>query len=294
MAAIREFHYTVSSPARGHRPGHHRGVHGVTGLEFRRHAPLQQVPDARRLDVRASLRDPFRQWQVRVYSQRASIPVALVADLSASMGFAGRTRKLDVLADFTAATGYTAWRTGDAFGFIGCDETVRPDFMIAPVHARSAAFVLRERLLQLMPAGRNADGLTAAHQYLGRRRALVFLVSDFHFPLSWLETVLDSLALHEVVPVTLWDAREFELPPRPGLGTWEDSESGKRRVLLVRPRLRARLTQRFVARRAALEALFLKRGLRPLFITDDFSADALTRHFLSGASVSDVSSDGRN
>ncbi len=290
MAAIREFHYTVSSLARGHRPGHHRGVHGVSGLEFRGHAPLVQVPDARRLDVRASLRDPFRQWRVRVYSQRASIPVALVADLSASMGFAGRTRKLDVLAHLTAATGYSAWRTGDAFGFIGCDETVRADFVVAPLHARSAAFMLGERLRQFVPSGRNADGLAIAHQYLGRRRALVFLVSDFHFSLSSLETVLDSLALHEVVPVTLWDAREFELPPGPGLDSWQDSETGKRRVLLVRPALRTRLMQMFAARRAALEALFLKRGLRPLFITGDFSADALTRHFLSGASVSDASS----
>jgi hypothetical protein len=294
MAAIREFHYTISSLARGHHPGHHRGMQGITGLEFRGHAPLVQVPDARRLDVRASLRNPFRQWQVRVYSQRASVPVALVADLSASMGFAGRTRKLEVLADFAVATGYSAWRTGDAFGFIGCDETVRPDFRFAPMRTRSTAFLLGERLRQWVPTGRNADGLAAAHHYLGRRRALVFLVSDFHFPLARLDAVLDSLALHDVVPVTLWDAREFELPQGLGLESWQDSESGQQRTLLLRPALRARLTQAFAARRAALEALFLKRGLRPLFMTGGFSADALTRHFLSGAPVSDVSGDDRH
>ena len=154
--------------------------------------------------------------------------------------------------------------------------------------------MLGERLRRFVPSGRNADGLAIAHQYLGRRRALVFLVSDFHFSLSSLEAVLDSLALHEVVPVTLWDAREFELPPGPGLDSWQDSETGKRRMLLVRPAVQTRLTQMFAARRATLEALFLKRGLRPLFITGDFSTDALTQHFLSGASVSDVSSDGRN
>ena len=99
--AIRELHYRIPGAAVGLFPGHHRSRSGDSGFEFRGHALLQDAPDVRRLDLHASLRDPFGGWLVRLHSLRKAVPVALVADLSASMGFEGAQRKLDMLADFT-------------------------------------------------------------------------------------------------------------------------------------------------------------------------------------------------
>ena len=56
-----EFHYRIDAPARGHFPGHHRSRRGESGFEFRSHALLVDAPDPRRLDLHASLRDPFGQ-----------------------------------------------------------------------------------------------------------------------------------------------------------------------------------------------------------------------------------------
>lgn len=114
---IRELHYRLGGTATGVLPGHHRSRSGDTGFEFRGHAALQDAPDVRRLDLHASLRDPFGGWRVRLHSQRKAIPVTLVADLSASMAFEGAQRKLDVLADFAESLAWSAWRTGDSFGF---------------------------------------------------------------------------------------------------------------------------------------------------------------------------------
>ena len=137
-APVREFHYRVGRPVTGHFPGHHRSRRGDSGLEFRGHASLLDAPDARRLDLHASLRDPFGNWLVRVHSQRKAIPVTLVADLSASMGFEGARRRLDVVADFVESLAQSAWRTGDSFGFLGCDETVREDLQLAQTRAGGA------------------------------------------------------------------------------------------------------------------------------------------------------------
>ena len=93
-STVRELHYQVSAPVLGHFPGHHRSTRGGSGFEFRGHAALLDAPDPRRLDFHASLRDPFGNWVVQVYSQSKSIPVVMVADVSASMGFAGTCRKL--------------------------------------------------------------------------------------------------------------------------------------------------------------------------------------------------------
>jgi uncharacterized protein (DUF58 family) len=240
---------------------------------------LLDAPDPRRLDLQASLRDPFGQWRVRVYSQRKSIPVVVVADLSASMGFEGARRKLDVLADVVDSLAWSAWRTGDSFGFVGCDATVRPDFLQLPTRQRGVGGPLAQRLRGWQPAGRSADGLLAAPRFLGRRRALVFLVSDFHLPLALIGEVLAGLAQHEVVPVVLWDPAEFGLGAARGLAQVVDPETGRQRLVWWRPALRARWQQARQARHEALLQLFRARRLAPLFIEGGFDADAVTRHF---------------
>lgn len=283
---LAEFHYRIRGAARGSFPGRHRSRSGETGFEFRGHASLRDAPDARRLDLHASLRDPFGRWMVRRYSERKAIAVALVADLSASIGFDASASvrgqcKLDVLADFTQALAWSAWRSGDSFGFVGCDEQVRADWTLVPTRRRGAGLALAHALRRLEPLGRSAHGLLEAHRHLPSRRSLVFLASDFHLPLPELERVLASLALHDVVPVVLWQPLEFELGATRGLAQVREPESGAATWLWWRPALRERWREAHTQRREALAALFRAHRLGPLFIEGGFDADAVTRHFLA-------------
>ncbi|MEO9101925.1 MAG: MxaS protein [Burkholderiaceae bacterium] len=277
--AVRELHYRVDAPVLGHFPGHHKSTRGDSGFEFRGHAPLLDVPDPRRLDLHASLRDPFGGWIVRVHSQRRAIPVVLVADLSASMRFAGQRRKLDVLADFTDSLALSAWRTGDSFGFIGCDDKVRQDLLLLPTRMRGAGAALAARLRTLQLNGKSADALASAFRHLGRQRSLIFLVSDFHLPLPVVEGVLASLARHNVVPVVLWERLEFASMTRQGLLRAVDPETGRRTLVWWRPALRQRWLAALQKHRGMLLQAFHAHRLRPLFIENGFDADAVTRHF---------------
>jgi Mg-chelatase subunit ChlD len=279
---MKEIHYRVSAPVLGGFPGSHRSPRGDSGFEMRGHAALLDAPDARRLDLHASLRDPFGDWRVRVYSQRRSVPVVVLADLSASMGFAGRHRKAEVMADFVGSLAWSAWRTGDSFGFVGCDAAVREDWLQWPTRSRAAGQVMAQALRGWTPAGASASsavGLLEAGPYLGRQRALVFLLSDFHLPLDLLRKVLDRLAAHQVVPVVLWDEQEFSLGERNGLAEVLDAESGRRRLIWWRPQLRERRQRAQADRRAALLQVFARERLQPLFFEQGFDADAVTRHF---------------
>jgi hypothetical protein len=275
-----EFHYKISWRATSHRPGHHRSVQGMGGLDVAGLLPLARAPDARRLDVRASLRDPFEEWWVRRYSQRASVPVLVLADLSASMAFSGEHDKLKVLSEFTAAAAYSAYRTGDTFAFIGCDDEVKE--IVLPTHSKTAGVELASRLKTRRLSG-GANGLLKAAEFFPRRRSLVFFVSDFHFPFALLESVMETLSRHKVVPLVLWDRIEFEKLPRFGLAQLADSETGKRRVLFVRSRLRKKIVEAMEERRRALSEVFFAHEARALFLSDGFDADALTRYFFSGA-----------
>lgn len=278
---MREIHYRIAGVARGHFPGAHRSRRGESGFEFRGHAPLTDVPDVRRLDLHASLCDPFGQWLVRVHSERMAIPVAVLADLSASMGFEGAQRKLDVLADFVECLAWSAWRNGDTFGFVAADDAVRRELFLPQTRARGSGLALAQTLRGFAPTGRTALGLVGAHRHLPRQRALLFLVSDFHWPLDHVDAVLASLGEHELVPVALWQPEEFDLGAAPGIAQLADPESGRRRTVWWRPALRSRWTLAQAQRREQLFERLRRRRLVPLVIEGGFDADAVTRHFMA-------------
>jgi uncharacterized protein (DUF58 family) len=277
---IGEFLYEIEWPASRHRPGHHRSGHAGGGFEFSHHAPLLASPDARRLDLRATLRDAFGQPIVRVYRQRSAISVFVLADLSASLAFEGERSKHEVLCEFTASAAYSASRTGDAFGFIGANAAVLEELYLPPTHAKGVAALMRERLSAFRPSGDSVAGLVSGAGLLGRSRALVFLLSDFHFPLPFLDDVLRALVLHHVVPVVLWDRAEYQISSQRGLTTLTDLESGSSRAMLVRPATKRRLLQAFQDRQRAMRAIFSRHRLRPLELLNGFDADQVSRYFL--------------
>lgn len=285
---MREIHYRIHWYAGGRRPGHHRSRSGGAGYEFRGHAPLLRELDARRLDVHASLRDPFGYaaglWQIRTYYQRSAVRVVLLADLSASMGADATRRKMVLLADFAATLAYSAWRAGDAFGFFGADERLRTEFTAPPSRTRGAGMRVAEALREFAATGASADGLLEAARSLGRARSLVFLASDFHLADPTIDRLMSELTPHSVVPVVFWDEQERNLPAR-GFTTLVDAESGARRFLWLRPALRTRFAQRMSARRAHLAQHLGRFGAPPLFLTAPFDADAVSAYFHAPAAA---------
>ena len=274
-----EIGYRLDRRVRGIRPGMHPGTESGGGLEPLFHGTLLDGRDPRRLDLLASMRDPLRRLLVRRYRQRASVRVCMVADLSASLGFRGRGNRLETLADFTAALGYSASRAGDAFAFIGCDERVREEFVLPPTRVSGAYLDIAARVRAFAPGGRGSSGLLEALPMIGGQRSLVFLVSDFHFPLALLDTLLAGLARHRLVPVVLADSSESDPVPAFGFARVADPETGEERTLLMRPALRRRLREQTERRREALSRRFIAHGTEPLRLTDRFDIDRVNAWF---------------
>jgi uncharacterized protein (DUF58 family) len=273
-----EFHYRVPWASTGAQPGAHRSVYAGEGQTFWRLAPFSFHPDPRRLDLRATIRDPAEDFWVRLYRQRGRITVHAVVDLSASMGYPGTRTKLAVVADFVAALALSSYRNGDAAGFVGLSAGTKAEFLQPPTRQPGQAFELAKRLRVYRPRGTNANGLQHAGRYLPQRRGLVFLLSDFHFSQDLLRRILFALALHDVVPVVIWDPEEME-PTASGLALLQDLEQGTERFLWLRPGLRCRWRQGFEERRAGLTRVFRTWGREPLFLYGDFDADRVTRYF---------------
>jgi hypothetical protein len=262
------------------RPGQHRSRALGPGLDPHGFAPLAAYPDVRRIDIHLSSRNPFGQWIVRLPRQRSSATLIVLADLSASMAFGNTPRKQDVLADLVDALGHSAWRSGDAFAFVGADRAMHEQWMLAPTRSRGATSELAQRLRAAHLDGRGASAIApAAHQFGRRRDSLVFLVSDFHWPEPEFESACSALASRDVVPVVLWARHEFKAWPRRGLAEVQDLESGERRMVWFRPALAERMQATGAQRRADLRRRFALQGWRPFFCDGAFDASALNAYF---------------
>jgi uncharacterized protein (DUF58 family) len=283
MSTLREFHYRLPHRVGGWRPGSHPGTGLGAGQEFVSHASLYDRPDPRRLDLRASLRDLHGDWLVRVHRQRAGASVHAIVDVSASMGFGSHETKLQVAADFVEALGQSTFRVGDALGMLAFDAAERTDLFVPPLARRGMGALMASMLRHCDCAAGGFEGLEPAVQRLAGRRGLVFLVSDFHWPLERLDAVLDLLVHAYVVPMVVWDPAEIEPPLQDALASLRDTESGVRRTLWLRPKLRARWRDAVAHRRLELDRFFAEHAFRPFYVSGTFDAEAMSQYFLEAA-----------
>lgn len=279
------FTYTVSWKSSSQHLGDHKGTQRGLGFDYRGNVSLVDYPDARRMDLRQTLRDPYEQVQVRLYNQDNITPVYAVCDLSGSMQYKGSQRKLDKAREIAASVVLSASNMGDVFSLIAYDREVLEDYTLPLGHDLHHALEAISELQHKIDRRVGGNGILDVPQYLSQNRGLVFWVSDFHMPLPLIEQALNAMSRHQVVPVVLWDAMEYRRLPKFGFGTMIDPESGENRTVFFRQALREKFLGAFAARREALEALFLKFDSPPLFMEADFSADLISTYFEQYASL---------
>lgn len=278
MQGATDFQYRIPWRVTSCYAGSHHGTQRGGGYEIRGTAPLFAGGDPRRVDILASLRNPFGQLLVRVYKQRSIVPVIAIADVSASMSFTGKVSKYDLLIRFVNSLAYSAYRAGDPFAFTACDTDIREELSLPLTRARDAGSVVCERLRGWLPSGANASGLLAGAERVPGARALIFLLSDYHLPPDLLRAVLGRLSRHAVIPVVLVDSAEGRVPGT-GIAHIYDSETRKRRTILLRRSLARRLEIDCRRRHENLARLLCDYNLRPLYLVDRFEPEDVSRYF---------------
>ncbi|MCB5186859.1 DUF58 domain-containing protein [Methylobacillus caricis] len=281
MIAIPEKSFIYSIPWKsdnmhlGDHPGAQRGL----GFEYRGNVSLIDHPDARRMDLSRSLRDPFEQIQVRLFNQESPTPVYILCDMSSSMQFKGQVRKLDQAVSIAASIGSAVAHAGDVFSLIGYHEEVLEDTLL-PLGNRVNELLARLCLIsEYRDMGRNGNGILQVPQYLGQKKSLVFWLSDFHMPFKHIELALTAMSAHQVVPVVIWDDHEVRKLPRLGFSNMIDPESGVSRMMFFTSSLRRRIEGIYADRRQVLQQLFLKFDSPALYISDDYHPDLMTHYF---------------
>jgi uncharacterized protein (DUF58 family) len=269
--------------------GDYRSLFRGEGMDLADLREYQYADDVRHIDwnVTARLQVPH----VREYREDREMAAWFVLDLSGSVDFgSGRTRKREVAAEFTALVARVLTRRGNRVGAIIYGSEV--EAVIPPGSGRRQVLHLLNRVLQRpsvvasaaaaarAPTRRGATDLRAllrAAQQVIRRRALVFVVSDFISAPGWDRPLAQLAQRNETLAIRLVDPLERALPDL-GLVLMEDAETGEQ---LYVDTWDAGFRQRFATAAQAREDLlyesFAQAGVDALELAteDDLTATVL-------------------
>lgn len=208
--------------------GEYHSVFKGRGMEFLEVREYQQGDDIRLIDwnVTARMGHPY----VKLHVEERELTVIFVVDASASGSFGTVNQmKGELAVELCSVLAFSALKNNDKIGVITFTDDVEK--YVPPKKGKNHVLRVIRELLYFEPK-RGGTNLRAALEFLNRvttRKAVVFLVSDF-MDRGYEQALRVTCRKHDVIPVTLTDPRELELPPM-GFIEAEDPETGERMII---------------------------------------------------------------
>jgi uncharacterized protein (DUF58 family) len=258
--------------------GEYHSAFKGAGLSFEEVRDYQPGDDVRTIDwnVTARMGQPF----IKRYVEERELTMMLAVDVSASQRFGTQQlSKRSVAAEIAALLALCAVSNNDRVGLIAFTESV--ERFVPPKKGPRHVLRLLRDILAFEPEKKGTD-LAAALDYLNkvqRRRAIVFLVSDF-LGSGFDDSFRRAARKHDLIAVRTSDIREREWPAI-GLVRVEDAETGRQTLIDTSSRA---FREGFAARSRDRAAVFtrLARGAQADLIeagTDGTHFDALLAFF---------------
>lgn len=206
--------------------GRYHSVFRGRGMEFDEVREYMPGDDVRSIDWNVTARTG--KPHIKRYVEERELTVVLLVDLSASTDFGSVGRLKRILAtEVSALLAFSAIKNNDRVGLLLFADEVEK--YIPPKKGRNHVLrVIRELLHEARGRGTNIPGAIEHLNNVIRRKAVVFLISDFAVSGDLQKTLSIANHRHDLVALTVTDPRELDLPDV-GLIEGEDPETGARR-----------------------------------------------------------------
>lgn len=280
---LQRLDWTVLRRLDGFLQGDYRTLFLGFGLDLADLREYQFSDDVRYIDwnVTARMATPY----VRQYVEDRDVTAWFLLDISPSVDFGTtQARKRDMLIDFVTVLARLLTRRGNRVGAIfysGKVERVIPAKGGRVQVLRLINDLLNQpRLQRALPT--NLTTLLDAALRSIKRRALVFIVSDFISAPGWDKPLAFLAQRHEVLAIRLLDPREIELPDL-GAVIFEDAETGEQLFVDTHDhKFRERFLQAARRREYEINVTLHRLGIDILSLsTDDDLAQAIVRFALA-------------
>jgi len=258
--------------------GEYHSAFKGTGLSFEEVREYQPGDDVRGIDWNVTARTGTAF--IKRYVEERELTVLLAVDVSGSQNFGTRRQpKRAVAAELASLIAFCAIGNNDRVGLMAFTDRV--ERYVPPGKGTRHVLRLLRDILFFEPERAGTD-LTVALDHLNKaqkRRAIVFLISDFHGD-GYADSLRRASRQHDLIAVRVTDPLE-QAWPNVGLVRVEDAETGRQRLLDASGR---RFRDGFAARAEERRAAFRKlaRGAQADLIdvsTDGTHFDALLKFF---------------
>ena len=285
---LRRLEWTVIKRLDGQLQGDYRSLFRGAGLVLADLREYQSHDDVRHIDwnVTARMQTPY----VREHQEDREVAAWFLVDMSGSVHFgSGAVSKRQLAAEAVTVLARLLSQHGNRVGVMLFSGTQVRAEVVVPARSgrRHLLHVLQLMLSDLPTAGTQPTAgattdlrvLLSQAQAVIRRRASIFLVSDFITQPDWHAPLSQLARRHEVVAIRLRDRLEQEIP-NIGLLLMQDAETGEQ--LLVDGNdagFRARFAHIAAERENLLRQGLTRAGVDCLELTTDEPLDQAILRF---------------
>jgi uncharacterized protein (DUF58 family) len=267
MARVRKLELKARRLVRESFSGEYLSSFRGQGLDFDDFRQYQHGDEVRFIDwnVTARMNEPY----VRKFREEREISVIMAVDVSGSADFGSKhLSKRELSAEIAAILGFSALQNGDKVGLL--IFAAEPVLFIPPEKGSRHLLRMIREILMAKPK-RQGTSISAACDFLVKslkRKALVFMISDFHS--DPLDRPLGKLARkHETVALTVNDPLEEDLP-KAGKVVLVDPESGfETLVNTSNPNLRMAYKKLMKRQAEGVASVFKKHGIDAATLVTD-------------------------
>ena len=254
--------------------GNYHSTFKGQGVEFDEVRPYEIGDDVRSIDWNVTARTgmPF----IKRYSEERELTILFLVDVSGSLSYGslGKT-KAELAAEVTALLALTAIRNQDKVGLILFSDKILK--YIPPRKGRDSVMRLAREVLAAGDDAQGGTDIVDALKFLNiirKRRAVVFLVSDFIIPSISAREEFEKLVRatarrHDMISVSVSDPAEGEMPDV-GVVELEDPETGEITIVdTSSAAVRKAFAETAQAEKLELERFFVKSSLDAISLSTD-------------------------
>lgn len=247
--------------------GDYHSIFKGRGIEFDEARPYQPGDDVRAIDwnVTARMGEPY----VKRFSEERELTVLFLVDVSGSQSFGTAARsKAARAAELTALLALAALSNQDKVGLVLFSDRVMKS--LPPRKGRTAVQRLVREVLAAEETHEGTD-IRAALRFVSatqRRRAVVFLVSDFQDE-GYARELAAFARRHDVIACRVSDPAEAALPNVGLVELWDPETHRVHLVDTASAAVRRAYAQDAHAHRAEQERAFLRAGVDLLDLSTD-------------------------
>lgn len=260
LQRVRRVEIKTRALTRGALAGWYHSAFKGRGMAFSEVREYQVGDDVRDIDWNVTARTG--KPHVKMFNEERELIVMLLIDVSPSLDFGTQGRTLrELMAEVSATLAMSAMMNGDKVGAIFFSDRIEK--YIPPASGRTHFLYLVRELLTAPVADRRTD-VAQALEYLVRvqkRRAVVFLLSDFLVPPTFSRPLSIAAKRHDVAALRLTDVRLATMP-NVGFIKLYDAETGHEQYVdTTQRRVRESQSRWWKAHTQALQDVFNHSGV---------------------------------